>query len=99
MTTTSPAFRVRTSAPTASTTPTASCPIRRPVSLGSIDLYGQRSLPQTQARVTVTTASVGSAISASGTVSTRTSPAAYMTVARIDQPSTGGVAAYSSSVT
>ena len=43
MTTTSPAFMVRTSAPTASTRPMASCPMRRPVSLRSIVLYGQRS--------------------------------------------------------
>src|SRR5688500_11980145 len=36
-----------------------------------------------QARVTRTTASVGSTMLASGTVSTRTSPAPYFTVARI----------------
>ena len=53
-TTRSPGFTVRTSAPTASTTPMNSWPIRRPVSLGSIWLYGQRSLPQMQARVTRT---------------------------------------------
>jgi hypothetical protein len=62
ITTTSPAFRVRTSAPTASTTPMASCPRTLPVSLGSIDLYGQRSLPQMQACVTETRASVASMI-------------------------------------
>jgi hypothetical protein len=60
-----------------------SCPIRRPVSVCSIWLYGQRSLPQTAARVTRTSASVGSIRRASGTFSTRTSPAPYITVARI----------------
>ena len=58
-------------------------PHRRPVSLGSMVLYGQRSLPQMAARVTWTRASVGSTRRASGTVSMRTSPAPYMTVARI----------------
>jgi hypothetical protein len=48
-----------------------------------IVLYGQRSLPQIAARVTETRASVGSCRRASGTVSTRTSPAPYMTVARM----------------
>ena len=76
-------FIVQTSAPTASTTPIASCPMRRPVSLCSIVLYGQRSLPQMEAWLTVRTASVGSISRASGTVSTRTSPASYMTVERI----------------
>src|SRR5215211_2447332 len=101
VTTTSPALSVRTSGPTASTTPTNSCPIRRPVSLCSIDLYGQRSLPQIAARVTVTSASVGSMRRASGTVSTRTSPAPYITAARISYlPSVLSAAApYSSSVT
>ena len=42
------------------------------------------SLPQIAARVTATRASVGSTSWASGTSSTRTSPAPYMTVARID---------------
>src|SRR5205085_8380597 len=46
-------------------------------------LYGQRSLPQMQARLTVTTASVGSMRRASGTFSMRTFPAPNMTVARI----------------
>src|SRR5439155_2063192 len=110
VTTTSPAFRVCTSSPTDSTTPMNSCPMRRPVSLGSIDLYGHRSLPQIAAQVTTTTASVGSISPVSGTVSTRTSPAPYMTVARIvaylSLPTMrsppleiGGAAAYSSSVT
>ena len=76
-------MRLLTSAPTSSTTPIASWPIWRPVSPGFIDLYGQRSLPQIAARVTRTTASVGWTISGSGTFSTRTSPAACMTVARI----------------
>src|SRR6266542_1868359 len=49
-TTTSPALTVRTSVPTASTTPMNSWPMRRPVSLCSIVLYGQRSLPQMAAR-------------------------------------------------
>jgi hypothetical protein len=81
MTTTSPGLTVRTSAPTSSTTPMASWPIGWPVSVASSDAYGQRSLPQMQARVTRTTASVGSAIVASGTSSMRTSPAANMKVA------------------
>ena len=46
-------------------------------------LYGHRSLPQMQARVTRTSASVGSTIRGVGNVSTRTSPAPYMTVARM----------------
>src|SRR2546430_8672624 len=60
MTTTSPTFTMRTSAPMASTTPMASCPMWRPVSLCSIVLYGQRSLPQMAARATATRASAGS---------------------------------------
>ena len=81
-----PGLTVRTSHPTASTTPMDSWPIRRPCSVGSMDLYGQRSLPQMQARVTTRSASVGSWRLASGTFSTRTSPAPYMTVARIGEP-------------
>jgi hypothetical protein len=50
------------------------------------DDEGQRSLPQMQAWVTATIASVGSTRRASGTLSTRTSPAPYMTVARMDKP-------------
>jgi hypothetical protein len=46
-------------------------------------LVGPESLPQIHARVTRTTASVGRRIRGSGTVSTRTSPAPYMTVACI----------------
>src|SRR5947208_2541850 len=67
----------------APTTPLASWPMRRPVSLYSIVLYGQRSLPQMAARVTTTRASVGSIRRASGTVSIWTSPAPNITVARI----------------
>src|SRR5262249_31964189 len=100
-TTRSPAFTVRTSGPTSSTTPTNSCPMRRPAFVGSIDLYGHRSLPQIAARLTRTSASVGSMRWASGTFSTRTSPAPYMSVARILwlPPGTGTVAvsAYCSS--
>src|SRR5437773_7021021 len=83
MITKSPCLIFRTSAPTSSTTPIASCPITRPVSLCSIFLYGHKSLPQTQARVTRMRASVGSMICGSGTFSIRTSPALYMTVAFI----------------
>jgi hypothetical protein len=75
MTTRSPTFAVRTSAPIASTTPTASCPSRRPLSACSRVLYGHRSLPQIAARLTTTRASVGSIRAASGTFSMRTSPA------------------------
>src|SRR5712671_2524275 len=63
--------------------PMASCPILRPASLRAIVLYGQRSLPQIAPRRTVMSASVGSIRRASGTVSIRTSPAPYITVARI----------------
>src|SRR5207249_4963692 len=49
MTTTSPTLTVRTSPPTASTTPIASCPMTTPLSLRSSEVYGQRSLPQMQA--------------------------------------------------
>jgi hypothetical protein len=45
----------------------ASWPIMRPLSPGSMVLYGQRSLQQIQARLTRTTASVGSTIVGSGT--------------------------------
>jgi len=48
-----------------------SWPIRRPVLVGSIDLYGQRSLPQMQERVILTMASVGSVSSGSGTLATK----------------------------
>jgi hypothetical protein len=83
MTTTSPRLTVRTSAPISSTTPVASWPMLWPVSLGAIELYGHRSLPQMQARTTRMIASVGSSIVGSGTSSMRTSPARYMTAARI----------------
>src|SRR6266542_5902926 len=88
-TTRSPVLIVRTSVPTASTTPMNSCPIRRPVSVGSIALYGHRSLPQIAARVTRTSASVDSIRWASGTSSTRTSPAPYIRVARMALPKQG----------
>src|SRR5581483_679113 len=67
----------------ASTTPIASWPIGRPGSVAGSSLYGQRSLPQMQARVTRITASVELMMVASGTFSMRTSPALYMTVARM----------------
>src|SRR5207237_6039635 len=85
-TTRSPVLTPWTPAPTSSTTPMNSCPIRRPFSSCGIVLYGQRSLPQIAARVTRTRASVGSIRWASGTFSTRTSPAPYMRVARIALP-------------
>src|SRR5438067_3607965 len=66
-----------------STIPIASWPIDWPASLGSIDAYGHRSLPQIQALVTRRIASVGSRIDGSGTSSMRTSPAPRITVARI----------------
>ena len=80
------ALTLRTSEPTSSTTPMNSWPIRRPGSRGSSGLYGQRSCRRCTARVTRTSASVGSMTLASGTVSMRTSPAPYMTVARISTP-------------
>src|SRR5581483_4535972 len=86
ITTTSPRFSVRTPLPTSSTTPIASCPITRAPSLGCSVLYGQRSDPQIHARVTRSSASVGSRIVGSGTSSIRTSPAAYITVPRIPRP-------------
>src|SRR5207245_5722964 len=57
--------------------------MRRGGSPGFISLYGQRSLPQMQARLTATSASVESIRRASGTFWMRTSPAPYRTVARI----------------
>ena len=48
-----------------------------------IEPYGHRSLPQMHACVTRTTASVGSCSDGSGTFSTRTSPAPYISVARM----------------
>src|SRR4051812_46050256 len=59
-----------------------SWPIGVPWSAAGIEWYGCRSLPQTQVRTTRTTASVGASIVGSGSCSTRTSPAPYMTVAR-----------------
>src|SRR4026207_2527756 len=47
-----------------------------------------------QARVTVRSASVGSTIRASGTFSTRTSPAPYMTVARMLLQGDDGIGAH-----
>src|SRR4051794_38504517 len=55
---------VRTSVPTSSTTPIASWPIGRPVSVGSRSAYGHRSLPQIKALVMRTIASVGSTMGA-----------------------------------
>jgi len=75
ITTTSPRFSVRTSAPTSSTTPMASCPIGCGSLSRSFNLYGHKSLPQIQARVMRISASVGCLIAASGTLSIRTSPA------------------------
>src|SRR3954471_17984657 len=83
ITTTWPFFTRWTPLPTASTTPIASWPMLWPFSLLAMSLYGQRSLPQTHARTTRRIASVGSRIDGSGTFSTRTSAAPYMTVARI----------------
>src|SRR3954468_2444472 len=83
MITRSPRLTVETSAPTSSPTPMASWPIDWPLSDGAMSAYGQRSEPQMQALVTRTMASVGSTMAGSGTSSTRTSPAAYMIVARM----------------
>ena len=68
----SPTFRPRTSAPTSSTTPTNSCPMRHPWSnpKASPWLRMCRSDPQIPALVTRTIASPGSRIVGSGTVST-----------------------------
>jgi hypothetical protein len=57
--------------------------MRTGASPGFLDLYGHKSLPQMHALVTTTIASVGSLIIGSGTVSMRTSPAPYITVALI----------------
>jgi hypothetical protein len=53
--------------------------MRRPCPEAGIDPYGHRSLPQMPERSTRTTASVGSRSVGSGTSSTRTSPAPYIT--------------------
>src|SRR4051794_12993856 len=82
MTTTWPRRTVRTSPPTASTTPIASWPMRWPSTFGP-PLYGHRSLPQMQARMMRMTASVGCWTVASGTSAIRTSCAFGMMVARI----------------
>ena len=84
MMTKSPTFTARTSAPTAGDGAdrlVAHAP--RPPSSGTMSLYGHRSLPQIQPRQTGISASVGSTIPASGTSSTRTSPAPCIMVARI----------------
>ena len=73
----SPGVTVVTSAPTSSTTPISSCPIELPSAEVGAEWYGCRSLPQTQARVTRTSASVGCWSFGSGAVITRTSPAPY----------------------
>ena len=83
MITKSPTLKFRTSEPMSSTTPMASWPIGLPVSVGSSAPYGHRSLPQMEARVIRTTASVGSEIEGSGTSSIRTSPASYINVPRM----------------
>jgi hypothetical protein len=64
-------------------------PHRAGPSSGFREAYGHKSLPQITDAVILTSASVGSLTAESGTCSTRTSPAAYMTVARISEcPST-----------
>src|SRR3954469_21160091 len=83
ITTTWPFFTRWTPLPTASTTPIASWPMLWPFSVFGMSLYGQRSLPQMHARTTRIIASVAWTIDGSGTLSTRTSPAPYMMVARI----------------
>ena len=73
-TTRSPRATVVTSGPVSSTMPMNSCPIRAGWSVGAMESYGHRSLPQMQAAVTRTSASVGSLTTESGTSSTRTLP-------------------------
>ena len=58
-TTKSPGRTLRTSAPTSSTIPTNSWPMRVGSVTSLIPRYGHRSLPQTHAAVTRTRASVG----------------------------------------
>src|SRR5579872_2254877 len=78
-----PRWMCCTSLPISSTTPIASWPIGWPPGVSGRSLYGQRSLPQMQARVTRMIASVGCLITASGTFSIVTSRALCITVARI----------------
>ncbi len=90
----SPFFNVDTSRPVSSTTPTNSWPIGEPPGVAGMLWYGCRSEPQTHALTTRTIASVGCCSAGSGTVSTRTSPAQYMMVARMVSPLASGVACF-----
>src|SRR5215217_4415289 len=84
LTTRSPLLTLLTSEPVSSTTPMNSWPIRAGPSAGDLEPYGHRSLPQMQEAVTRTSASVGCLMTESGTSSTRTSPAPYRWVARME---------------
>ena len=82
-TTRSPFFTVRTSAPTSSTTPMNSCPMRRPVGAG-LHLLVRPQIAAADAGARDADERVRRFDnSGSGTVSTRTSPAPYINVARM----------------
>ncbi len=72
-----------TAAPTSSTMPTYSCPIVIGPSTGSAPRYGHKSDPQMHDADKLMTASLGFSMVGSGRSSTRTSPGAYIIVARI----------------
>src|SRR3981189_1023682 len=75
-----------TAAPTSSTMPTYSCPIVIGPSTGSAPRYGHKSDPQMHDADKLMTASLGFSMVGSGRSSTRTSPGAYIIVARIIVP-------------
>jgi hypothetical protein len=84
ITTRSPGFRLRTYAPTSSTTPTPSWPRIVPGSIpGTVPRTKCRSVPQIALAVSRTTASWGSSMAGSGTSSSPMSPTPRKTIAFI----------------
>src|SRR5436190_1239907 len=87
ITTRSPGFRFRTFLPTSSTTPTPSCPRIVPGFMpGTVPRMKCRSVPQVALAVSRTIASVGSLTFGSLTVSRRTSPMPWKTIAFMGPP-------------
>src|SRR3954469_10196546 len=87
ITTRSPGFRFRTFLPTSSTTPTPSCPRIVPGFMpGTVPRMKCRSVPQIALAVSRTIASVGSLTFGSLTVSRRTSPMPWKTIAFMGPP-------------
>jgi hypothetical protein len=86
-TTRSPGLKLRTSLPTSSITPTASCPRIAPGSRpDSVPRMKCRSVPQIALAVMRISASVGALIFGSRTVSSRISPTPWKTTAFMVPP-------------